>query len=380
MTYTPPVVNYNSGTGTTYYTLNGVQSVNISRGRQRFQDPVSQSSMVVELIPDATYSLPLAIGQLIDVRDSNADGANCYFQGQITDVERSYAFPYNSGTGYAPADRIRITATGATGVIGTRITAGYSMPSQYADQSIDDITNANGIGTVKLARNFVYNSANTINGSSLDAVNRLLRTSQLTLDDYVAPRSYSTFQEICLFPTGTQYNNISFTDTGSGYAYSNLEFLSSVQNTFNWVEVQAEGFADQIANTGVAPYNSLQYSTYSASESEAAGLASYILNLTSGQLQAAPFAISTSTATAASCMALAQLMRDGAGTANAIMGQAVSVAFRGSTYYGTVIGVNAGFYVDRANVQLYLSPSLLTPFTLDSTAFGVLDQNRLGYP
>jgi hypothetical protein len=65
---------------------------------------------------------------------------------------------------------------------------------------------------------------------------------------------------------------------------------------------------------------------------------------------------------------------------NAIIGQPVSVTFRGTSATGTVIGVNSAFYPDRGNVQVYLSPSLGTPFTLDSSAFGVLDQNRLGFP
>lgn len=385
MPYTPPTVNYNSGTDSTWYTITGVQSVNISRGRQRFQDPVSQSSMVVELIPANSYTLPFAIGQAIDVRDTNSSSAVCYFQGRITDVQRSYAFPYNSGTGAAPADRIRITATGATGIIGTGQLSGQTLTNNYTYANIATVAGVQGVSWSGSGfENAVKNSAQTYSGAALDCVNQLLRTSQTTIDDCVVSRSSAQIYAVTTWATGVQMNSIAFTDTGSGYAYSGLEFLSSVQNTFNWIELEATGVYTVIAALGSAPYNALLYSTFSETPTDASSLAIYLWNMLSGQVQAAPFSISTSTVTSASCMQLAQLVKDGSsfplGYTNAVMGQPVSVAFRGSTTYGTVIGVNAAFYPDRGNVQLFLAPSLGTPFTLDSSAFGVLDQNRLGFP
>lgn len=385
MTYNPPTVNYNSGTDSTWYTITGVQSVNISRGRQRFQDPVSQSSMVVELIPANSYTLPFAIGQAIDVRDTNNNSAVCYFQGRITDVQRSYAFPYNSGTGAAPADRIRITATGATGIIGTGQLSGQALSNTYTYSSIATVAGVQGVGWSGSGYdNLVKNSAQTFSGAALDCVNQLLRTSQSTIDDCVVSRSSAQTYAVTTWATGVEMNSTTFTDTGSGYAYSGLEFLSSVQNTFNWIELEATGVYTVIAALGSAPFNALVYSTFSETPTDASNLAIYLWYMLSGQVQAAPFSIATSTVTSSSCMELAELVKDGTsfpnGYPNAVMGQPVSVTFRGSTTYGTVIGVNAAFYPDRGNVQLFLSPSLGTPFTLDSSAFGVLDQNRLGFP
>lgn len=385
MPYTPPTVNYNSGTNSTWYTLTGVQSVNISRGRQRFQDPVSQSSMVVELIPANSYTLALAIGQPIDVRDTNDTSAVCYFQGRITDIQRSYAFPYNSGTGYAPGDRIRITATGAVGIIGTGQLVNQSLTNTYTYSSIATVAGTQGVYWAGSSfDNSVKNSAQTFTGAALDCVNQLLRTSQTTIDDCVVSRSSAQLYEVTTWATGVSMNPISFTDTGTAYSYSGLEFLSSVQNTFNWIQVDATGVDSVVAAFGAAPFNSLIYTTFSQNTTDTSSLASYLYYLLSGQVQTAPYSVSTSTVNSASCMALAQLVKDGTsypyGYPNAVMGQPVSVAFRGSTFYGSVIGVNASFYPDRGNVQLYLSPTLGTPFTLDSSAFGVLDQNRLGYP
>jgi hypothetical protein len=385
MPYTPPTVNYNSGSNSTWYSLTGVQSVNISRGRQRFQDPVSQSSMVVELIPANSYTLALAIGQPIDVRDTNDTSSVCYFQGRITDIQRSYAFPYNSGSGAAPADRIRITATGATGIVGAVQLADYAMSAGNTWGTISSlVTAAQGINWVdSFSNNLVENSAQTYSGAALDAVNQLLRTSQTTIDDVVVTRSSAQQFAISTWATGSALNSVAFSDTGSNYAYTGLEFLSSVQNTFNWVEVEATGVDTVVATSGSAPYNSLKYSTFNATVADATSLATYLVNMLSGQVAPAPYAISTSTVASASCMTLAQLAKDsgvGLTTTNVIMGQQVAVTFRGSTTYGSVVGVNAAFYPDRGNVQLYLSPSLGTPFTLDSSTFGVLDTNRLGYP
>lgn len=382
MPYTAPVICYNSGASATWYELTGVQSVNISRGRQRFQDPVNQSSAVIELIPATSYTLPLAVGQTIEVRTANDGTADCYFQGRVTDIQRSYAFPYNAGTNYAPGDRITISATGATGIIGTAQLSSYALASGNVNINIGLIAVDQQVISQQLdTGTTVVNSSQTVTGAALDTINQLARTAQITFDDFAANRANPMQYGIVVYNTGTVYQNIAFTDTGSGYAYSGLEFLSSVQNTFNWVSVQPEGLAPAITS-GTSPYNALNYVTYSASTADATNLSGYLYNMLSGQQAAVPFSISTNTMASASCMNLARITKYGMPTdkTQTVMGQPVAVTFRGSTTYGSVIGVNAAFYPDRGNVQLYLSPSLGTPFTLNSTAFGVLDTNRLGYP
>jgi hypothetical protein len=380
MPYTAPIVAYNSGASATWYTLSGIQSINISRGRQRFQDPVSQTSAVIELIPATSYTLDLAIGQAIEVRDTNADASNCYFQGRITDVQRSYAFPYNSSTNYAPADRIIVTAAGATGIIGTAQLNNYSLTAQAVALSIASIATSQQVSSLQMGGNGVTNSAQTITVSALDAINQLARTAQLSFDDLCLLRANPMVFGITLYPTGSRYRTIAFSDTGSGYSYTGLEFLSSVQNTFNWVSVQPDGLSAAVSS-GTSPFNALNYSTYSASSGDASNLAGYLLNMLSGQQTIVPFTISTNTTVSSSCMDLAKLVKSMPfDTTQAVMGQPISVTFRGSTSNGSVIGVNSAFYADRATVQLFLSPSLGTPFTLDSTAFGVLTTNRLGYP
>jgi hypothetical protein len=331
--------------------------------------------MTVEVIP--TNSTTFSVGQLIDCRDANTDVSPCYFQGRITDVQRSYAFPYNSFTGATPQDRITITATGGTGVIGTAQLNAQSWSAQLVSDTIYALLIAQGMAFGDFRVNSVRNSAQTFSGALLEAVNQLCNTAQYTLDDYVIERIASKLG-VTFFPTGQQFNSLSFTDTGSGYAYTGLEFLSSFQNTFNWIEVEATGVYTSVTALGAAPFNALVYKTFNENLADTSNLSSYLYALLSGQTDPVPFSISTNTMAAAGCMALAQV--PSGSLTNAIIGQPVSVAFRGTSATGTVIGVNSAFYPDRGNVQVYLSPSLGTPFTLDSSAFGVLDTNRLGYP
>jgi hypothetical protein len=375
MPYTAPVVNYVTGGGGSWTTIPNVQSVNINRGRQRFQDPLSQTVMTVEVIP--TNSTTFSVGQLIDCRDANTDVSPCYFQGRITDVQRSYAFPYNSVTGATPQDRITITATGGTGVIGSAQLNAQAWSAQLVSDTIYALLIAQGMAFGDFRFNSVRNSAQTFSGALLEAVNQLCNTAQYTLDDYVIERIASKLG-VTFFPTGQQFNSLSFTDTGSGYAYTGLEFLSSFQNTFNWIEVEATGVYTSVTALGAAPFNALVYKTFNENLASTSNLSSYLYFLLSGQTAPVPFSISTNTMAAAGCMALAQV--PSGSLTNAIIGQPVSVAFRGTSATGTVIGVNSAFYPDRGSVQVYLSPSLGTPFTLDSSAFGVLDTNRLGYP
>lgn len=374
MPYTAPTVNYYDSGTASWLTMSSVQSVSINRGRQRFQDPFTQTSMTVEIIPTATTTFN--VGQFIDVRDTNTDGSACYFQGQITDVQRSYAFPYNSVTGATPQDRITINAAGATGVAGTAQLVNQNWISASVAAITEQLLADQGLQVGSTWSNNIQASAQTFSGSLLDAVNQLLRTAQLALDDYRTARAVNKLG-FTYYPVGQQFNSIAFTDTGTGYAYTGLEYLSSVQNTFNWIEVEATGVYTSVTALGSPPFNALKYTTFSKDLADTSNLSSYLYYLLSGQTTPVPFSISTNTNAASGCMALAQIP---SGTlANAVIGQPVTVAFRGSSGLGTVLGVNSVFYPDYASVQLFVSPSLGTPFTLDSASFGVLDQNRLGF-
>lgn len=386
MAYTTPTVNYCATINGTYTSLTGIQSVSVSRGRQRFQDNFTQTNCTIEIIPAATYSVPFAIGQFIDVRDANNSTSPCYFNGRITDIERKYAMPYNSGTGVAPQDRIIITATGSTGALGTSSVSNYTLGTTDCTNAIYLL--ALTVGIYCYYQNYTsVNNSTTLNITSgtLDLVNALLRTSQYFIDDLDQLRTYIDGTVVAnLFPPGQGNTSFTFSDDGTidGYKFTDLQYLSSVQNTFNEVQVAPVGLATQTTTSGTAPYNTLVYNTYNKTTADALSLANYIAAVQS-LTTIVPYSITTNTLTASDCLTVS-LLNDRldftSPTKPMNLGAAVTVIFRKTTVTAQIQGINTTFYPDYATVQLFLSPSLGTAFTLDSSAFGVLDTNRLGYP
>lgn len=389
MPYTAPTVNYSETLNGTYTTITGVQSVSINRGRERFQDNFTPTVCQVELIPANSYALPFAVGQFIDVRDANNASSPCYFFGVITDVNRNYQMPYKTVTGAAPADRITITATGATGSIAQNSVTNLSYAADKANLITFLASQQAKVFTSTLSDNQINVSAINFTGGLFDLINGLLRTSQSFIDDLDSKRSFviTDFKHYAVtFNPGNGNYGATFSDAGTVGAFkmSALDFLSSVQNTFTKVEVTPNGGSAQSATTGVAPFNTLVYDTYNATNADAASLAQLILAL---QQFAAitPFTLTTNTMLSSSCTALSLLSTTdiyGQLPADRTMrlGSSVTIIFRGTTVLAQIQGINTVFYPDYAQVQLNLSPSLGAAFTLDSSAFGVLDQNRLGYP
>jgi hypothetical protein len=386
MPYTAPTVNYCATIDGTYTSLTGIQTVSISRGRQRFQDNFTQTNCTIELIPATTYALPLAVGQFIDVRNANTDTSPCYFNGRITDIQRNYSIPYNSGTGYAPQDRIIITATGPTGALGTSSLSNYLLGTTDCTDAIYQLALSVGIyATFQQYASVQCSTTLNVNGGTLDLVNALLRTSQYFIDDLDQLRTYIDGSVTAnLYPAGQGNTSFTFSDSGTAgaYKFSDLQYLSSVQNTFNQVQVSPAGLATQTATSGSAPYNTLPYQTYNKTTSDALSLANYILAVQSVTTPV-PFSVTTSTLLDSSVTALS-VVNDRLNTflfdtKPMNLGASVTVIFRGTTVTATIQGINTTFYDDYATVQLFLSPSLSSSFTLDSTVLGVLDTNRLGY-
>jgi hypothetical protein len=392
MPYTTPTVNYCATLDGTYTSLTGIQSVSINRGRQRFSDNFTPTNAVIDLIPAATYAVPLAVGQFIDIRTTNSASSPAYFVGTITDVERQYAMPYNTVSGVAPADRITITATGATGAMAK------NTLSQYAIVNTDCTTSIGQLGVDILVRcdsiggrtALTRNSTNILSEiGAFDLVNQLLRTCQFFVDDLDNLRTtrttfYGTESSAATtYAQGQGNTTYTFTDTGSNFAFADIQFISSVQNTFTQAQVTSTGLIPvQTASNGPAPYNTLVYDTYSESSANAASLAAYIIAMQSITTPV-PYSITTNTMTTPTCTDISLLSTTAVYidyTAGMNLGATVSVTFRGATSTATIQGINTTFYPDYATVQLFLSPSLGTAFTLNSSVTGVLDTNRLGFP
>lgn len=394
MAFTAPNVYRSATLDGTYTALNGVQFVGITRGKARFQDPYSASTCVIELIPDATYALPFAIGQFIDIRDTNSGSSSAYFNGRIVDIERKYDIPYNSTSGYAPGDRFTITVQGGTGTL-----AGYYGIPQSRSDCYYGMVNDIGGGTTYVYNPLPFgeigipfatppvdlvNPQNNESANWLDFFNLVLATCQYAVDEYDMARTpiyysgdpYNLYVGLVTRPNSDATKAFTLTDNYSGaantYKYNSLQFASSKQSAFTQVTVQPAAYEKQVASTGVPPYNGIIYNSYSASTTAAGSLATYVLN-TNSNASSTPFTVATSTDVDSNTKTLAKL-------AEAPIGTAVTITFRGTTTYALLVGCSVAIYPDKLNLSFNFAPSTGTPFTLDSTAFGVLDTNRLGYP
>jgi hypothetical protein len=387
MTYTTPTVNYSATINGTYTSLTGIQSVSINRGRQRFQDNFAQTNCVIELIPANSYTVPLVVGQFIDVRDTNSASSPCYFAGIITDINRRFDMPFDAVSGAAPGDRITITATGPIGAVGAN-SADITYAAGTAIFRAAGVCFFSGVDAFPTYVGTVLTPAINYNGGALDLVNSLLRTGQIFIDELdtkrlVTPSGFSFYVQ--LYNAGLGNRNYVFSDAGTvgAFEFAALEYLSSVQNAFTEIEVTAPGVATQTASVGARPFNTLVYNTNSDTAAAALDLANYVLAL-QNDVAITPFSVSTSTVLSPTCTTLSLInvitfSPPAIASPGANLGSAVTVEFRGTTVTGQIQGINTTFYPDQARVQLYLSPSLGAPFTLDNTSFGVLDANKLGY-
>ena len=395
MAYTTPNVYYASVFDGTYTKLDGIQSVSINRGKSRFQDPTGVTQCQIELIPQSTYPAAITIGQFIDIRETNSGSSSAYFVGKITDIERTYDIPYNSGTGFAPGDRVTITVTGGTGVLASGL-ASYSAGATY------DAINPLMFGSMEIANvyaitpqniGYVYFSGYPVNigqnvkmGSEvqpwLDIINDILNTIQYSADDYDLNRVFKfngsitdVYAGVYFYPTGQTGVTLSFVDDGSTgtsiYKYGQIQYASSIQTAFSQVLVTST-LAEQNIQSGNPPYVGFTYNTLAATTTQAQQLGAYVLTVNSSKTPT-PITIGVNTAIQDNIGELGKL-------ANCPIGTGVTVKFRGSTVNATVCGIRANYYPDYANLTLSLTPSLGTPFTLNSTAFGILNTNRLGYP
>jgi hypothetical protein len=400
MPYTAPTVNYATTMDGTYTTLTGVLSVTFNRGRQRFMDPFPPTSCQIELIPANSYATPLAIGQFIDVRQTNSSGSEAYFVGQITDVTRAYDMPYNAGTGAAPGDRIVITALGPTGLCGRAlfnnvevlVVAEPAAARTLFTQNTQRYLNIKSDALV----NFTYLKPIQqffTSDTPLDVLNQIAATDPFYFSDRDNARtvtgnpsgnaSYNPgygpldFAMTIVGQRDESANAFTFSDTGSGYEFNRIEYGTGAQNSFTQVNVvteNADGYTNvavQSAYTGFSPFSALNWNTYGTTAAEASSLASYILTR-SYVPTAAPMSVSTTTVVDDTITTLAKMN-------TVIPGQRGAVTFRGTTYRVTLEGLDVAFFADRAVVTAHFSPFPLDYFILDSSTNGVLDTNRLGF-
>jgi hypothetical protein len=182
---------------------------------------------------------------------------------------------------------------------------------------------------------------------------------------------------------------VSFSDVtndSTHRVYSEIIFDGLADNYYTKVNVDPEDVATQSVTVAgaVAPLRQLNVETYNANTASALSIAGglaaqYGVPLIGlAQIQAKTSAQHTQnlhTLTAPVSPAPSTITQLGD-----LVGSLVQVDFRGDTYYAIIEGVSVSAGLNETVFTYYLTPSDIAGwFTLDSTEFGELDDDRLAY-
>ena len=416
MPFTPPTVNVATTMNGTYTTIAGIQNLQFNRGRQRYSDPFASSNLNIEMLAPTNNALVPVVGNYIDIRATNSSASEAYFVGKVTDVRRQYDIPYTTATNSAPGDRIYITVRGAVGLIGQ-----YQANNPYIFKEGPSWTIAGALSaffgytfncvvvTLGTYANWpiarLFSSQILFTGSALDMMNQLARTGPYYFSDYDNARvvavpdpdqgGFNPGYGDREFKVGVRdagladisASNFTFSDVGA-IRYDGIEFLTGNENNYTAITVSTDSnlFGNDAKTTtvpdpipaaqslyvGNAPFTTLEWTTNSPTTTWSESLTGVVYTRTT-QPTIGPFSITTTTAVDSTALNMALMNTH-------FVGETGSITFRGTTYKVSLEGVEVSMTPDQARVTCYFSPFPGDFFILDSTANGVLDVNKLGYP
>lgn len=353
----------------TWTSLSNVQEVSGRIGRQLAQDVFTPSSASVTVRYPSGFASPITQIQ-VGTRFRIEIGTSDFWYGRLRDATVEYGIPYASSVG--PDDYLQLDLEGEMAIIGRQQGNGYSMAAGSLTTQIATAATQTGAalyasgewGTTVTNPNI---GATTVNGSWLEWLNRLAATVNAIVID--------GGEQITIYPRETATSTtLTYSDTtndASNQAYDRLDFASMAANYYTRVQVETESYGNQVASTGSAPYRTYVLQTYNSSAGQATDLANYWLNtFTNAGVQITSF----------STLAAAQNSFATPNTWYATPIRSVNVVFRGNTYKMTILGSTFNATPESARFTYYVAAADLTPYLiLDSTIFGILDTNKLGY-
>jgi hypothetical protein len=298
--------------------------------------------------------------------------------GFIKDVRVAWGKPFASGVGQA--DFLTIDAEGALGRWGRTEGDGFTASVSVANGQLTQVTNHYGlnwngnltsepvkaVATEGPLLNWLQTFMNTVQGRLIDGAPRV------AVDDANRRGSIFIFSNATDLTTTSKFSDVSNDSTNA--IYDVLDFDTLADNYITQVIVKAPGLADEVAEVGTAPYRSFVVETYAVINTQSQDLADYYLAAVDDQV-VAPNAVSVVSAgqngtnidslnTAIFCYLPAFKTR---------------IQFRGTTFPARIEGATMTATPEQTRVTYYLSSAEANPyFILDSTDFGVLDQNKLG--
>lgn len=357
--------------GFSYIALDNFTSFSVNIGRQQVQDPFKSNTAIITGIRPA--DLPtIDIGSEIFIEcpsvyvGSPISAPLVIFSGVVADLSINYGNTPNMDTweiscedSLAQAGRSYVTGSWSAGI----------QPYTAA------------VSTASLGGLFLYSVGAAINSNSLISAQSFTNANLLDLlNTLVATeqgRIYGTrIGEIAWLQrlqvgTGSLYTDFSdgtLATSNPVSKYNNIVFRSLADSYFTKTIVEPSGLASQSSGTGTRVFT---MNSYDQTTAQAAELAAYVQSTLKGSRDA-PSVLS--------CTAETQSNNEMIKAAVDEEGALVGVILRGVKYNCFIEGSTITADANQTLVRLYLTSSnTLSPFKLDSSILGVLDQNKLGF-
>lgn len=375
--------------GTNVVTVGAVQSLSCFVGRQSSTDAWQPSRTTIRARYPQGHASPLA-GLIADAPVVWYAPNETYpsWAGRITNVMVEYGVPWNGST-TGVEDYLTIDAEGALGIWGRGNITLPASPVQY----LQDMLNANAQPSKSSIPNVGASLLNfTIDDPrpALDWLQRATASVQAVVQDGLSAvadsRSATVGVELQSQRSTCEVSFSDVTNDATHRVYSEIIFDGLADNFYTRITVNPENVAAQsvVVLGNDPPYRELNVETFNSGTSQAASIANGLAAqygyplIGLAQIQAKTSAqhtqnLHTLTAPVSPPPSTITQLGD-------LVGSLVQVDFRGDTYYAVLEGVGLSANLNESVFTYYLTPSEITGwFTLDSTAFGELDDDRLAY-
>jgi hypothetical protein len=371
-----------SADGVTFTALTNVQGINIKMGREKQLDAYNASTAEIEIRYPSGYASPIAdlkTGTYIKVESpNNIDTIGACFLGRIRDVQVRYGIPYVGSVGNA--DYLTISCEGFFAAVARMNGENYPLASGApqtqltASQAETGVTGTyfrpQGTDPVMVGLN--------ITGTWGDWYNQLLTTLNGRMWDMNALDTIYVVSPFLQNPINEASTAVfSDTPTSGQFSYDQIDFNSYADNY--WTQVSLTPLGGSVVTVtqvgATSPYRTYTINTLNSSTGQATDFANYLASLY-GTPQ---FRIAS-----ISCLVTgsfnSQIDILGNQTPVSYPGMRISVKFRGTTYSAIIEGVTISATPESSRYTFTLSSAEQNNYLiLDSTVYGTLDFNKLGY-
>ena len=368
------VLYYPTSSSLPVITLNDVQSVSFSQGRQRVVDPYPVGTATIECRNIAAWTTKPKIGMRCQINLTINGDASVGLSGAIMNVRIIYGFT-------SVYDRAEITVEDALGDWGRSQVEAFSLASKKTGAQMEDLGNEINV----LPQEFDTRStasAQTVDGSALDYLNTLCITEY----GHITSQEVANLQRTYFYGRNRYWSTTVFkfsddaTDiAGGAMPYESVEFADAADLNFTKIVVNPAGLATQTAARGSKPYRSLEVDTVDVSTAQADDLAEYLLyNFKQDDADLVQISSSWGRAQRAGTATednLRLLLFEGYRT-----GLPIDVVMRGTTFNCVIEGREWTATPEEITATWFLSGRTLNDYLLlNNTAYGILDSSKLGF-